>query len=160
MHIPSFKIERYFARYEFSVPYILCASDCEPLTLPELLDTSICSSAPSQVLSVMGLQAKDMILERNLSLIAHNKDVTNVFVDKYHDLFSWCPPQAGSTAFITYLADEGAAALSERLVKDEGILVIPSTVFDYGDKHWRIGLGRKNVPEILARLDSYLEKNR
>ena len=37
MKIQPFKLERYFARYEFSAPYLLSSSDCEALTLPELL---------------------------------------------------------------------------------------------------------------------------
>lgn len=35
--LPPFRLERFFARYECAVPHLLCASDCEPLTLPELL---------------------------------------------------------------------------------------------------------------------------
>jgi len=35
--LPPFRLERFFARYEFAVPHLLCASDCEPLTLAELL---------------------------------------------------------------------------------------------------------------------------
>ena len=30
-------VQRYFARYELSSPYLLCCSDCEPLTLSETL---------------------------------------------------------------------------------------------------------------------------
>src|SRR6056297_1679097 len=37
MFYPPFKLERYFARHEFTAPYILCASDCEPLPLNDLL---------------------------------------------------------------------------------------------------------------------------
>lgn len=37
MRIPSFKLERYFARYEFNVEYVLCASDCESMTVQDLL---------------------------------------------------------------------------------------------------------------------------
>ena len=32
-----FKLERYFAKYEFSAPYLLCSSDPESLTIEELL---------------------------------------------------------------------------------------------------------------------------
>ena len=32
-----FKLERYFAIYEFSTRYLLCASDCESLSLNNLL---------------------------------------------------------------------------------------------------------------------------
>lgn len=37
MKIKQFKLERYFAKHEFSVPYLMCCSDCEPLSLRELL---------------------------------------------------------------------------------------------------------------------------
>jgi hypothetical protein len=35
--LPPFAIERFFAVHEFAVPYLLCASDVEPLSLAELL---------------------------------------------------------------------------------------------------------------------------
>jgi len=37
MQIPPFKLERYFAKYEFNVDYVLCASDCESLAIQDLL---------------------------------------------------------------------------------------------------------------------------
>ncbi|MDX1664288.1 MAG: aminotransferase class I/II-fold pyridoxal phosphate-dependent enzyme [Candidatus Promineifilaceae bacterium] len=37
MEIAPFSLEQYFARYEFEVPYNLCASDCESVTIGELL---------------------------------------------------------------------------------------------------------------------------
>ncbi len=37
MRIPPFKLERYFARYEFNVKYVLCASDCESFSIQDLL---------------------------------------------------------------------------------------------------------------------------
>ena len=37
MKLDPFKLERYFARHEFSAPYLLCASDCESMTLEELV---------------------------------------------------------------------------------------------------------------------------
>ena len=37
MKVTPFKLERYFDKYEFSAPYLLSSSDCEPLLLNELL---------------------------------------------------------------------------------------------------------------------------
>jgi aspartate/methionine/tyrosine aminotransferase len=37
MKIRPFKLERYFAKYEFTAPYLLSCSDCEALMLDELL---------------------------------------------------------------------------------------------------------------------------
>jgi len=44
MKIAPFSIEQYFALYEFSTPHILCASDCESMSIGDVLqmtDTSI-----------------------------------------------------------------------------------------------------------------------
>ncbi len=38
MKINQFKLERYCAIYEFSAKYLLSPSDCESLTMKELID--------------------------------------------------------------------------------------------------------------------------
>ena len=35
--LPAFKLERFFAEYEFVAPHLLCCSDCEPLAMADLL---------------------------------------------------------------------------------------------------------------------------
>src|SRR5512133_2217649 len=37
MNLPPFKLERYFARYEFRTEYLLCSSDCEAMSIADLL---------------------------------------------------------------------------------------------------------------------------
>jgi aspartate/methionine/tyrosine aminotransferase len=37
MRLPPFQLERFFARYEFQAPYLLCSSDCESLSVRDLL---------------------------------------------------------------------------------------------------------------------------
>src|SRR5512141_676093 len=37
MQLPPFKLERYFARYEFTTEYLLCSSDCQSMTIGDLL---------------------------------------------------------------------------------------------------------------------------
>lgn len=38
MKLKNFKLERFFAKYEFNVKYLMCASDCESFTVSELLE--------------------------------------------------------------------------------------------------------------------------
>jgi len=38
MRLPPFKLERYFARYEFDVEHLLCCSDCESMSVGDVLD--------------------------------------------------------------------------------------------------------------------------
>jgi aspartate/methionine/tyrosine aminotransferase len=45
MKIAPFDIEQYFARYEFNTPYLLCSSDCETISVTELLEMSGQSAA-------------------------------------------------------------------------------------------------------------------
>lgn len=40
MKVSPFTLERYFDKYEFSTPYLLSSSDCEPIRLNELLELS------------------------------------------------------------------------------------------------------------------------
>jgi DNA-binding transcriptional MocR family regulator len=37
MNISNFKLEYFFRKYEFSTEYLLCSSDCESLSIKELL---------------------------------------------------------------------------------------------------------------------------
>ena len=37
MNLPPFKLERYFAKYEFNTEYLLCSSDCESMPVADLL---------------------------------------------------------------------------------------------------------------------------
>ena len=37
MTIPAFKLERYFAKYEFNAKFLLCSSDCESLSIADVL---------------------------------------------------------------------------------------------------------------------------
>ena len=37
MNLPPFKLERYFAKYEFNTEYMLCSSDCEAMSIADLL---------------------------------------------------------------------------------------------------------------------------
>ncbi len=38
MKLPDFGLERYFAKYEFNSPFLLCCSDCQSFSLGEVLD--------------------------------------------------------------------------------------------------------------------------
>ena len=38
----------------------------------------------------------------------------------------------------------------------KGVLLMPSTQFNYGTSHFRIGFGRKNLPDALQHFDNYM----
>jgi aspartate/methionine/tyrosine aminotransferase len=47
---------------------------------------------------------------------------------------------------------EPASIFCERLVREAGVMLVPSSLFDYGDRHVRIGFGRADFPEALDEL--------
>ena len=117
--------------------------------------TSICNSAPSEFLATLALRNGKAIIERNRAIVASNLEVLNQFFSNHSDLFNWCPPQGGSTAFPS-LRLSSSEDFCLNLVAKTGVLLLPSTYFDYGDKHFRLGLGRKNLPECVEKLEEYL----
>jgi aspartate/methionine/tyrosine aminotransferase len=133
--------------------------------------TTICSSAPSEVLALMGLEAGESIVAANLARIERNRAAASAFFDKYQDLFNWAPPQAGTVCFPRLLADGptaganvggsqaedgGAEAFCGRVLEQTGALLLPSTAYGYDNAHFRLGLGRDDFGEGLGVLDAYL----
>ncbi len=119
---------------------------------------SICNSAPSEFLSIVALRHRDAIARRNLDIVHANLDLLDTFFAQHTDLFDWQRPKASSTAFLRLKGEGSAEAFCRDVVESQGVLLLPSTCFDYGDKHFRIGFGRKNLPEALEHFDHYLSK--
>ena len=65
---------------------------------------SICNSAPSEVLSIIALRARDQLLERNHALIRENLEQLNAFFADYPDLFDWQVPGAALGQNVTITA--------------------------------------------------------
>ena len=118
--------------------------------------TTICSSGPSEFFTILALRHKDFILERNLEIIRSNLQLLESFFDRYPDRFRWIKPKAGPLAFPEVLFTDDAESFCLDLVKKKGVLLAPGNIFNYDNNHVRIGFGRKNMPEALARLEEYL----
>ena len=52
--------------------------------------TTICSSAPSEILAIIGIQNKDKIIKRNLEIINKNLLAIHKFSEKYSRIFKCC----------------------------------------------------------------------
>ena len=117
--------------------------------------TTICSSAASEVLALIGLRARTALVERHRARIARNLAALEAFVARHGERFALAPPRAGSVCLLR-LRDGHATDFCRRLVDKAGIMVLPSSVFQFGDEHVRIGLGREDLPDVLARLESAL----
>jgi aspartate/methionine/tyrosine aminotransferase len=122
--------------------------------------TTICSSAPSEVLALVALRARDRVLARSRKIVAGNLAVLDDFFAGREDTFTWVRPRGGSTGFLRLVASGPAGgsadAFAASLVEATGVLLLPSTTFGFGDSHFRIGLGRTDLPEALRKLEVFL----
>lgn len=120
--------------------------------------TTICSSAPSEILSVIALRAKGTIINHHLTRIKRNLSLLDDFFKQQGDLFEWVRPRAGTIGFPRIKKDASSIEFCQRVVKEAGIMLLPSTVYDYDDRHFRIGFGRENMPEALSKFEDYLSR--
>jgi aspartate/methionine/tyrosine aminotransferase len=123
--------------------------------------TTICSSAPSEILGLMALRARDQVLARSRDIVAANLKLLDEFFERRADALTWVRPRGGSTAFPRLVptgpAGTSADAFCSRLVEATGVLLLPSTTFGFGDGHVRLGFGRTDMPEALGKLETFLE---
>lgn len=61
--------------------------------------TTICSSAPSEILAIMCLQNADALARTSMAIVAGNVQLADAFFEQHRDVFQWNPPRAGSIAF-------------------------------------------------------------
>ena len=119
--------------------------------------TSLCNAAPSEVLALMALRARERVLARSRALLADNLARMDDFFARRREHFSWVRPKAGSVAFPRLLREESVETFCQALVEQEGVLLLPGAVYDFPGNHFRLGLGRTNLPEALARLERFCD---
>ena len=120
--------------------------------------TTICNSAPSEILAIMGLQNRDNIIAVQRARVQKNLKILDQFFSEYADCFSWNRPIGSSVCFPRSLISEDTFAFCEELVKETGIMLLPSRMFMFGDNHVRVGYGRENLPDVINRFADYLNK--
>ena len=118
--------------------------------------TSICNSAPSEILALIALRAKEEILGRNREIVLRNVHLLDQFIQRHPTSLKWVRPESGTIAFLELLLPIPIDQFMEELVQQTGVLIMPGTIFDYPGNFFRIGFGRNNMPEVLARFEHFL----
>jgi aspartate/methionine/tyrosine aminotransferase len=119
--------------------------------------TTLCNSAPSEFLAEVALRNRQKLIARNLGIIKNNLEVVDELFTSHPDLFAWTRPTAGSMGFPKLLKGT-VEDFCDNLVRQAGVLLLPGTMYDDSRNHFRIGLGRKNLPQAVERLESFLLK--
>ncbi|HWD03780.1 MAG TPA: aminotransferase class I/II-fold pyridoxal phosphate-dependent enzyme [Amycolatopsis sp.] len=127
--------------------------------------TSICNAAPSEVLALIGLRARDRILSRNRAVLAENRPKFDAFFARFPGLFEWAPPLGGCVCFPRYLGADGVETMCQELVEQRGVLLLPSSIYRSAltptpTDRFRVGIGRRNPDKGLAAWAEFLEQRR
>jgi aspartate/methionine/tyrosine aminotransferase len=120
--------------------------------------TTICNSAPSEVLALIALRARDRVLARNRGIVLGNLPRLDAFFGRWPGVFEWVRPRGGSIGFPRLVADVPIDRFAEDLVRETGVLLLPGTVFGDTANRFRIGFGRTNMPAALERLEAYAQR--
>lgn len=118
--------------------------------------TTICGSAPSEVLATIGLRSRADILDRNRRICSENLDAIDRLVAAEIGFGGWTRPRAGSVGLTRWDVEGGTRAACERIASEARIMLLPSSVFFAGDRHVRFGFGRAGFAAGLDALAEWL----
>ena len=119
--------------------------------------TTICNAAPSEFLATLALRHADALVARNLDIVRDNLARLDAFFADHADTFAWTRPKAGPIAFPSLRGGHSADTFCADLVQNAGVMLLPGSL--YGEQYtssFRIGFGRRSLPEALSRLEEHL----
>jgi aspartate/methionine/tyrosine aminotransferase len=122
--------------------------------------TTICSSAPSEILSLIALRSGEAIIQKHLNRIRRNLNLLEEMFAEESDLLEWVKPGAGTVAFPRLKGPQSTSQLCEELVQKANIMLLPSSVYEFDDRHFRLGFGRENLPEVLEKFRDFLRSKK
>lgn len=117
--------------------------------------TTICNSAPSEILALIALRAKETVLSRSRGIVTGNLTRLDRFFADWSDEFAWTRPRAGSVAFPRLTGSVSIDDFAAELIEREGVLLLPGSLFGHSGNHFRLGFGRRDLPEALAGLERF-----
>ena len=118
--------------------------------------TTICCSAPSELLAEVALRHAETFARRSRRLIDDNLALLDGFFARRAGVFSWQRPTAGPIAFPRLLRGN-VEEFCRDLVRSHGVLLAPGGLFGDTGTHFRLGFGRKSMPAALSRLEAFLD---
>lgn len=123
---------------------------------------SSCLAAPSEFLARIALGAEAILLARSRPAAQRNRQALQHFLDRHPEHFA--PPRGEGYGFALprYLGDEGATRFATALVREAGVLVLPSRLWRtplaaIPGNHLRFGLGKAEIGPALAAIEQLLD---
>lgn len=109
---------------------------------------SICQSQLDEQVACFVMQKADAIIKRNNAIVRENIELFDAFVAS-DDTLSWHKPAAGILGLV-HSSKPLQALLDSWFEKD--VLALPGQLFGIEGDYFRVGFGKKDFPEALARI--------
>src|SRR3954465_5821700 len=117
--------------------------------------TTICGSAPSEILALVALRRRDEVVARSRTIVDANLALLDDFFARWDGVLEWVRPRGAAIGFPRLLAGVAIEDFARELVDEESVLLLPGSIYGHPGNHFRIGFGRRNMPEALGRLERF-----
>jgi aspartate/methionine/tyrosine aminotransferase len=140
------------------IGWLACREPSLLATLRELkLYTTICSSAPSELLVALALRHSERLIGEARSRMLENLPELAAFLARHGELLQWVPPAGGPIGFPRVSDGRDVRGWCERVAEESGVLLLPGYVYAEPE-HLRMGYGRAGLGEALARLEDHIAR--
>ena len=120
--------------------------------------TTICASAPAEILSLIALRAREPVLARSRAIVEGNLALLDTFFERRAGQVSWVRPRGGPVGFPRITAALPVDRLAQGLLEAEGVLIAPAAIFGHPGNNFRLGFGRTDLPVALAGLEAFMDR--
>jgi len=83
---------------------------------------------------------RDQLIERTRTILRRQLPRLEAWIHRHDDIFTYIPPVAGAIAYVRYKLPISSAALMNRVMKEQSVLIMPGEFFGMG-KYLRLGYG-------------------
>ena len=106
--------------------------------------------APSPLCDRLGAAALEpavraQLLDRGRAILRENLEILETWAGGHAGVLRFARPRAGAVAFFHYDLPIGSTEMAERLLTEQGVLIVPGDQFGI-EHHFRLGYGYTNPP--------------
>ncbi|HEU63846.1 MAG: hypothetical protein KR126chlam4_01451 [Candidatus Anoxychlamydiales bacterium] len=84
-----------------------------------------------------------------------NLELLDRFFEGHNSFFEWNRPESGTMTFPKFLLTISIDQFTKQLVEKAVIFIMPGSIYDFSGNFFRIGFGRKTMPEVLVRFEQH-----
>ena len=118
--------------------------------------TTICGSAPSEILALIALENWRALTARSSEIVRGNIDYCRDFFGRHSELFWLSYPKCGTITLAELKADMPVAEFADAVVAEQGVMVLPADVMLFEGNYFRLGLGRTTLPHALEPFEQFI----